>query len=214
MSKLYDFDNNIRKINNIKYIAGFDEAGRGPLAGPVSAAICILKPDFNNEIINDSKKLTDKKRREVFNLIKENSIFYHVELVDVEIIDKINILEADLKGMQIGLELALKEKIKPEYLISDYLKIKSSLPLLSIAKGDATSFSVACASILAKVTRDDYMDKLDEKYPMYEFKKNKGYGTKKHLEAIRKYGYIEGIHRKSFEPIKSMILKEEEIKLF
>ena len=190
MSKLYDFDNRVRKENKITYIAGFDEAGRGPLAGPVSAAIVILKPEFNNEIINDSKKLTDKKRREVFNLIKDNSLFYHVELVDVKTIDEINILEADLKGMQIGLNLAIENNVKPEFLISDYLNIKSDIKLLSIAKGDATSFSVACASILAKVTRDDYMNELSQKYPEYEFDKNKGYGTKKHIEAIKKYGYI------------------------
>ena len=214
MSKLYDFDNRVRKENKITYIAGFDEAGRGPLAGPVSAAIVILKPEFNNEIINDSKKLTDKKRREVFNLIKENSLFYHVELVDVKTIDEINILEADLKGMQIGLNLAIENNVKPEFLISDYLNIKSDIKLLSIAKGDATSFSVACASILAKVTRDDYMNELSLKYPAYEFDKNKGYGTKKHIEAIKKYGYIKGVHRLSFEPIKSLVNKEEEIKLF
>lgn len=214
MSKLYDFDNRVRKENKITYIAGFDEAGRGPLAGPVSAAIVILKPEFNNEIINDSKKLTDKKRREVFNLIKDNSLFYHVELVDVKTIDEINILEADLKGMQIGLNLAIENNVKPEFLISDYLNIKSDIKLLSIAKGDATSFSVACASILAKVTRDDYMNELSIKYPAYEFDKNKGYGTKKHIEAIKKYGYIKGVHRLSFEPIKSLVNKEEEIKLF
>lgn len=214
MSKLYDFDNRVRKENKITYIAGFDEAGRGPLAGPVSAAIVILKPEFNNEIINDSKKLTDKKRREVFNLIKDNSLFYHVELVDVKTIDEINILEADLKGMQIGLNLAIENNVKPEFLISDYLNIKSDIKLLSIAKGDATSFSVACASILAKVTRDDYMNELSQKYPEYEFDKNKGYGTKKHIEAIKKYGYIKGVHRLSFEPIKSLVNKEEEIKLF
>ncbi len=214
MSKLYDFDNRVRKENKITYIAGFDEAGRGPLAGPVSAAIVILKPEFNNEIINDSKKLTDKKRREVFNLIKDNSLFYHVELVDVKTIDEINILEADLKGMQIGLNLAIENNVKPEFLISDYLNIKSDIKLLSIAKGDATSFSVACASILAKVTRDDYMNELSLKYPAYEFDKNKGYGTKKHIEAIKKYGYIKGVHRLSFEPIKSLVNKEEEIKLF
>ena len=214
MSKLYDFDNRVRKENKITYIAGFDEAGRGPLAGPVSAAIVILKPEFNNEIINDSKKLTDKKRREVFNLIKDNSLFYHVELVDVKTIDEINILEADLKGMQIGLNLAIENNVKPEFLISDYLNIKSDIKLLSIAKGDATSFSVACASILAKVTRDDYMNELSQKYPEYEFDKNKGYGTKKHIEAIKKYGYIKGVHRMSFEPIKSLVNKEEEIKLF
>lgn len=214
MNTLYKFDQDIRKKENINLIAGFDEAGRGPLAGPVSCAICILKPEFNSSLINDSKKLTDKERRVAFNEIINNSLFYHVELVSVEKIDELNILNADLYGMNICLNKAIDSSIIPEYLISDYLNIKSSIPLLSIAKGDATSLSVAASSILAKVTRDDYMIDLDKKYPQYEFKKNKGYGTKNHLEAIKKYGYIPSIHRLTFEPIKSMIEKENEITLF
>ena len=214
MNNLFEFDNKIRREKNISLIAGFDEAGRGPLAGPVSCAICIPKPEFELQEVNDSKKLTDKKRRELFNKIIESSLFYHVELVDPTIIDSINILEADLKGMQICLKKAIDSKVIPEFLISDYLKIKSDIELLSIAKGDATSFAVACASILAKVTRDDYMIKLDEKYPQYDFKGNKGYGTKKHMEAIKQYGYIKGVHRLTFEPIRSMVEEDNRIKLF
>lgn len=214
MNTLFKFDQDIRNKENINLIAGFDEAGRGPLAGPVSCAICILKPEFDSSLINDSKKLTDKERRIAFNEIINNSLFYHVELVSVWQIDKLNILNADLYGMNICLNKAIDSSIIPEYLISDYLNIKSSIPLLSIAKGDATSLSVAAASILAKVTRDDYMIELDKKYPEYDFKKNKGYGTKKHLEAINKYGYIKGIHRLTFEPIKSLVEKEKEITLF
>lgn len=214
MNTLFKFDQDIRNKENINLIAGFDEAGRGPLAGPVSCAICILKPEFDSSLINDSKKLTDKERRIAFNEIINNSLFYHVELVRVEEIDKLNILNADLYGMNICLNKAIDSSIIPEYLISDYLNVKSSIPLLSIAKGDATSLSVAAASILAKVTRDDYMIELDKKYPEYDFKKNKGYGTKKHLEAINKYGYIKGIHRLTFEPIKSLVEKEKEITLF
>ena len=213
MSDLFLFDQKIREENSVKLIAGFDEAGRGPLAGPISCAVCVLRPNFDSEMINDSKKLTDKKRREIFNTIIENSLFYHVELVPVEIIDEINILNADLLGMDKCLSLA-REKVHVDYLILDYLNIKSELAILSIAKGDATSLSVAAASILAKVTRDDFMLSLDKRYPEYEFKKNKGYGTKKHLEAIKSFGYLEGIHRKTFEPIRSIIKKEEDIKLF
>lgn len=209
---LFEFDNKHR-INNIKYIAGFDEAGRGPLAGPVSSAGVVLPIDYNNDLINDSKKLTDKQRRTLFEEIKKVALAYYVCLIPVETIDNINILEADRLGMETCLtQILLKQEV--DYIITDYMKLHTSIPLLSIAKGDATSLSVAAASILAKVTRDDYMIELDKKYPQYEFKKNKGYGTKAHLEAINKYGYIKGVHRESFEPIKSMASGYEEIKLF
>lgn len=209
---LFDFDNQHRN-NNIKYIAGFDEAGRGPLAGPVSSAGVVLPIDYNNDLINDSKKLTDKQRRTLFEEIKKVALAYYVCLIPVETIDKINILEADRLGMETCLtQILIKQEV--DYIITDYMKLHTSIPLLSIAKGDATSLSVAAASILAKVTRDDYMIELDKKYPEYEFKKNKGYGTKAHLEAINKYGYIKGVHRESFEPIKSMVSGYEEIKLF
>ncbi len=210
---LKGFDDEQRKKNAISFIAGFDEAGRGPLAGPVSSAGVVLPLDYDNPLINDSKKLTDAKRRKLFEEIKEVALAYYVCLVPVETIDSINILEADRKGMETCLEEILKKQ-KVDYIITDYMSLHTDIPLLSIPKGDATSLSVAAASILAKVTRDDYMIELDKKYPAYHFAKNKGYGTKDHLAAIEKYGYIEGVHRLSFEPVKSMHLGIEQLKLF
>ena len=210
---LFLFDEKIRKANNVSYIAGFDEAGRGPLAGPVATAGVVLPLTYENDKINDSKKLTDKERRSLFLDIKEHALAYYVCLVPVETIDAINILEADRLGMETCLrQLLLKTRV--DYLITDYMALHTDIPLLSIAKGDATSASVAAASILAKVTRDDYMIALDKKYPQYGFAKNKGYGTASHLQAIREHGYLKGIHRESFEPIKSMSLGIEQLKLF
>lgn len=210
---LFEFDNKIRKENNISLIAGFDEAGRGPLAGPVSCAGVVLPTDYNNPLINDSKKLTDKERRKLYDEIKNVSLAYYVILVPVDVIDSINILEADRTGMEFCLSEICK-KIHVDYIITDYMTLHTDIPLLSIAKGDSSSISVAAASILAKVTRDDYMIELDKKYPNYNFKKNKGYGTKEHLKAINENGYIKGVHRLSFEPVKSLALGIEQLKLF
>lgn len=210
---LFEFDNRQREENHVTWIAGFDEAGRGPLAGPVSSAGVVLPPDYHNDMINDSKKLTDKERRVLFEEIKKVAVSYYVILVPVETIDTINILEADRLGMENCLA-EIMNKTKVDYLITDYMKLHTSIPTLSIPKGDATSLSVAAASILAKVTRDDYMIELDKKYPQYQFKKNKGYGTKAHLEALKQYGYVMGVHRLSFEPIKSMASHTEQLKLF
>lgn len=213
MNKLYLYDLTIRKTNSINLIAGFDEAGRGPLAGPVFCAGVILKPDFNNDLINDSKKLNKTTREKLFSVIIDNSIAYSIKCIDVETIDTINILESSRLGMQQCYDELIKS-YNIEYVITDYMKIKTSCPLLPIPKGDATSLSVAASSILAKVSRDKYMDALAKKYPNYSFEDNKGYGTKKHIEAINKYGIIPLVHRKSFEPIKSMLEKENEIHLF
>lgn len=210
---LFEFDKKQREINHVTWIAGFDEAGRGPLAGPVSSAGVVLPVDYHNDMINDSKKLTDKERRVLFEEIKKVAIAYSVILVPVETIDEINILEADRLGMETCLTEIMK-KTQVDYLITDYMKLHTKIPTLSIAKGDATSLSVAAASILAKVTRDDYMIELDKKYPQYQFKKNKGYGTKAHLEALKQYGYVPKVHRLTFEPIKSMVNHTEQLKLF
>jgi ribonuclease HII len=210
---LFAFDQEMRKKNHATFIAGFDEAGRGPLAGPVSTAGVVLPPDFDDSLINDSKQLTDKERRKLFPIIKEKALAYFVCLVPVEIIDKINILEADRVGMETCLSEILKKQ-QVDYIITDYMSLHTDIPLLSIPKGDATSLAVASASILAKVTRDDYMLELDKKYPQYDFKENKGYGTKKHLEALKKYGFVKGVHRVSFEPVKDMYEGIEQLKLF
>lgn len=210
---LFLFDQKIRADNRIEFIAGFDEAGRGPLAGPVSTCGVILPKDYQNDNINDSKKLTDKERRMLAKEIKKVALAYYVYLVPVEIIDTMNILEADRFGMEKCLQ-ELKKKCKVDYIITDYMSLHTTTPLLSIPRGDSTSLSVAAASILAKVERDDYMIQLDKRYPIYHFKQNKGYGTKYHLEALKNYGFIEGVHRISFEPVKSMFLGIDQLKLF
>ena len=178
----------------ISLIAGMDEAGRGPLAGPVTVACCIM--DLNNVIVgvNDSKQLTEKKREELFPTIKENAIAYSVINVDYDVIDEINILNATKKGMKDALNSLLPY---PEYLLVDAVKHDFGIPYKAIIHGDALSYSIACASILAKVTRDKIMEEYDAIYPEYGFAKHKGYGTKQHIEALKKYGPCP-IHRKSF----------------
>lgn len=212
-TSLHHFDDQERRIHQATYIAGFDEAGRGPLAGPLSCAGVILPKDFDCPLINDSKKLTDKERRQAFKIIKENALCYCVRLIPVETIDERNILEADRYGRRECLK-EISKTIVPDFLITDYRNLPTSIPFLSIPKGDATSLNVAAASILAKVTRDDYRIELDKRYPLYQFKKNKGYGTKQHLQAIHDYGYIKGVHRLSFEPVKDRLLGIEQLKLF
>ena len=184
-----------------KYIAGSDEAGRGPLAGPLVVAACILPMNYENKLINDSKKLTDKKRRILYETIKKDALCYHIEVIDIETIDKINIYQASKLGMKICLE---KLSIKPEVALLDAMKLDLDYPVESIIKGDAKSLSIAAASILAKVYRDDLMLEYAKEYPGYDFENNKGYGTKKHLMALDEIG-ITPIHRKTYEPIKSML---------
>lgn len=179
----------------VQYIAGVDEAGRGPLCGPVVAAAVILKPGDKIYGVNDSKKLSEKKREELFETIKEKAVAYSVGIVEHDIIDKINILEATRLAMKKAVEGL--EKLPQHVLIDAEKHVPISIPYTAIIKGDAKSESIAAASIIAKVTRDHIIEKLDEKYPEYLFKKNKGYGTKQHIEAIKKYGLCE-IHRKSF----------------
>ena len=190
----------------IEYIAGTDEAGRGPLAGPVVAAAVILPKNTIILGVNDSKQLTEKKREELFDIINEKALAVGVAFVDNEKIDEINILEASRLAM---MEAIKKLKIKPEYVLSDAMKMNIDVPVKPIIKGDALSESIAAASIIAKVTRDRYMDEMDLKYPNYGFKKHKGYPTKDHIEAIKKYG-ITPIHRKTFKPIKKMLIEQLE----
>lgn len=183
------------KAKGFKLICGIDEAGRGPLAGPVCAAAVILKADEYIEGVNDSKKLTEKKREALYDVIREKSLAYGICMVDCQTIDKINILQATMLAMQ-G---AVKElAITPDFVIVDGNKCPE-LPMKSapIVKGDAKSASIAAASILAKVTRDRYMRELAEKYPCYGFEAHKGYGTKAHYAAIEKYGICEE-HRRTF----------------
>lgn len=187
----------------VKLIAGIDEAGRGPLAGPVCVAIVIMPMDEESIIdkINDSKKLSEKMREKLFDEIIAKAIAYHIELVDELTIDTINILNATKLGM---LTCINEISVKPDIVLIDAVKIDSDIPTESIIKGDALSYNIACASILAKVTRDRLMVELDEKYPEYNFKKHKGYGTKEHIENLKKFGKCP-IHRDSF--IKNFVSK-------
>ena len=192
-----EYENEFRR-KGYKNILGIDEAGRGPLAGPLVVAGVMLPEGFDHEEINDSKQVSDKKRRELFNIIKENAIEIVVNVVDVETIDKLNILRATKEGMQ---EIVRTVGNKCDAVFVDAVKLDDmGKPVLSLIKGDALSRSIAAASIIAKVTRDDIMEELDKEYPMYDFKNNKGYGTKKHLLALEKYG-ITKHHRLSYAPV-------------
>ena len=182
--------------NGINYIAGIDEVGRGPLVGPVVTAAVILPKDFYDERINDSKKLAEKKRELLYDVIMENAISVGIGISSEDVIDEINILNATKKAM---IEAVNNLNVRPEHLLIDAVKLDIDIPQTSIIKGDAKSESIAAASIIAKVTRDRMMVELGKLHPEYDFKHNKGYGTKKHIEAIRKYGIIKE-HRKTFAP--------------
>lgn len=176
-------------------ICGVDEAGRGPLAGPVAAGACILPKDTEILYINDSKKLSPKKREELFTEIKEKALAWNVAPVSAERIDEINILQATYEAMRQAIAGLTPS---PDAVVVDAVTIPElSLPQRGIVKGDAKCYSIAAASILAKVTRDHLMEEYDARYPEYGFAKHKGYGTKEHIEALKKYGPCP-IHRKSF----------------
>ena len=199
-----DFENELYK-KGINLIAGVDEVGRGPLVGPVVTAAVILPRDFYDERINDSKKLTEKKRELLYSVIYENAISIGIGMSSNEIIDEINILEATKKAMK---EAINNLSIKPEHILIDAVKLDIDIPSTSIIKGDAKSLSIAAASVIAKVTRDRMMYELDKKYPMYNYKKNKGYPTKEHLEAINKHGIIDG-YRETYGPVKDYLEKHK-----
>lgn len=190
-----EFENELYD-SGIKYIAGIDEVGRGPLVGPVVTAAVILPKDFYDERINDSKKLTEKKRELLYDVIMENAVSVGIGISSEDVIDDINILEATKKAM---IEAVNNLSVKPQHLLIDAVKLNVDIPQTSIIKGDAKSESIAAASIIAKVTRDRMMIELDREHPEYDFKHNKGYGTKKHIEAIEKYGILKE-HRKTFAP--------------
>ena len=179
----------------IQYVAGVDEVGRGPLAGPVVTAAVILPADFDVLGVDDSKKLSEKKREELFEIIKEKAICYAIGMADEKRIDEINILEATKEAMGKAIHSL---EIQPEHILIDALTLKNvDIPQTGIVKGDATSVSIAAASILAKVTRDRMMVDYEETYPGYGFAQNKGYGTKAHYDGLDQYG-ITPIHRRSF----------------
>ena len=184
-----------RKHPDCRYICGIDEAGRGPFAGPVAAAAVILDPEKEILYLNDSKKLSEKKREELYDEIMEKAVAVGVGLCDNNVIDEINILQATYKAMQQAIEGL---SVKPDFILVDAVTIPGIyIPQEGIVKGDAKSVSIAAASIIAKVTRDRIMREYDKQYPEYDFASNKGYGTSAHIKALKKYGPTE-IHRKIF----------------
>lgn len=199
---LYENEKRLWKLG-YENIAGCDEAGRGPLYGPVVAASVILPHDFVLEGLNDSKKLTEKKREEYYPIIMKNALAVGVSIVSPEEIDEINIYEASRQGMLRAID---SMSIKPDYIITDAMPLDgfTDIPHEKIIKGDAKSITIAAASVIAKVTRDRLMYEEDKKHPEYEFGKHKGYPTKKHIEALEKYGIIQG-YRKTYGPVKKYI---------
>lgn len=197
---------------NLKFECGTDEAGRGCLAGPVTAAALILPKDFINETLNDSKQLSEKNRDLLRPIIEENALCYSVTHIEPLIIDEINILNASIHAMQ---ECIKKLNPIPNYIIVDGNRFKpvENIPHSCIIKGDSKYLSIAAASVLAKTYRDDYMNKIHEEFPMYNWKQNKGYPTKEHREAIRKYGTTK-YHRMSFRLLPEQLELDfiEEIK--
>ncbi|MEG0919089.1 MAG: ribonuclease HII [Anaerovoracaceae bacterium] len=202
LAEMLEFENKLYS-EGIYNIVGVDEVGRGPLAGPVVAAAVILPRDFNVLGIDDSKKVSEKRREELYPIIKEKAIAYAIGMVDHRTIDEINILEATKRAMM-GAIFSLQKKLEEkglgdiEHVLIDAVKLDGlGIPQTGIIKGDAKSVSIAAASILAKVTRDHMMIKANEEYPGYSFDSNKGYGTKAHYEGLEKQGFCP-IHRKTF----------------
>ena len=206
MNDLYQYERELYQ-KNITYIGGVDEVGRGPLIGPVVAACCVLPKDFILEGLTDSKKLTEKKREQFYPYIIEHAIAYGVGVVSPEVIDEVNIYEATKIAMKQAIE-EVQKQVPLEHVLIDAMPLDIDIPTTSIIKGDAKSISIAAASVIAKVVRDHMMIELDQKYPMYGFKDHKGYPTKKHVEAIHKYGLIDG-YRKTYGPVKEVLEEVE-----
>ena len=188
-----------RELNSkgITLIAGIDEVGRGPLIGPVVAAAVIVPLNFTLEGLTDSKKLSEKKREEFYKIIQEEALAIGIGVVDEKRIDEINIYEATKEAM---IKAINNLSIKPEHVLIDAMKLDIDIPSTSIIKGDLLSISISAASVIAKVTRDHMLYEMDKEYPMYDLKNNKGYGTKKHIAAIKEYG-ITKYHRLSYKPV-------------
>ena len=204
---LFEYERGFQR-KGCQLIAGVDEAGRGPLAGPVVTAAVILPQNCKLIGINDSKKLSPKQREELFRTISDTALAVRYTEVDVDTIDKLNIYQATILGMYQSLR---ELQLEPDAALIDAVPLHElAIPNLSIIKGDALSASIAAASIVAKVTRDRLMDELDKTYPQYGFSRHKGYGTKEHMDALKKYGPCP-VHRRSFAPIKTWgILLDED----
>lgn len=191
--ELFSFDRELR-AQGYRYICGIDEAGRGPLAGPVSVCAVVMDLDEMIEGVNDSKKVSPKKRDMLFDTVREKAISYKCVMLDSKVIDEINILEATKKAMR---EAVDGLSVKPDLILVDAVKIDFGVETRPIIKGDATSYSIASASIIAKVSRDRLMEEYDKTYPEYGFAKHKGYGTAEHIKAIKEHGATP-IHRRTF----------------
>ena len=211
-----ELDENLRLENMLTYekdlykqgltlIAGVDEVGRGPLAGPVVAAAVILPQGCKIKGLNDSKKIPKKKHLEVFQAVQDQALSIGIGIIDNQVIDQVNIYEATKLAMK---EAISQLSLQPQHLLIDAMKLDLPISQTSIIKGDANSLSIAAASIIAKVTRDELMKDYDSQFPGYDFSANAGYGTARHLEGIEKQG-ITPIHRLSFEPIKSMVSSKQ-----
>lgn len=203
-------DNNYKyerelKEQGITFIAGVDEVGRGPLVGPVVAACVVLPDNFNLDGLTDSKKLSEKKRDFFFDEIKKQALGIGVGIIDEKKIDEVNIYEATKLAMKAAIDECLKT-CKIEHILIDAMPLQLDIPTTSIIKGDLKSITISAASVIAKVTRDRMLDELHEKFPMYDFKKNKGYPTKKHLAAIEEFGILPE-HRRSYGPVKKYLEK-------
>lgn len=210
-----EIDEDVRLVTMLRYekelyqkgyqaIAGIDEVGRGPLAGPVVTACVILPKDCKIRHLNDSKKIPKKHHEEIYEEVLARALGVGIGIVDNDTIDRVNIYEATKLGMLQAIEQMKGEVTKPDYLLIDAMQLDTPIPQLSLIKGDANSLSIAAASIVAKVTRDRMMAEYAKEYPGYAFDKNVGYSTKDHLAGLKQYG-VTPIHRKSFEPIKSML---------
>lgn len=196
----YEYERKLRE-KGINYIAGVDEVGRGPLVGPVVAACVILPEIFELPGLTDSKKISEKKREKLFDMINDQAISIGVGIIDERKIDEVNIYEATKLAMKKAID---NMKVKPEHILIDAMPLSLDVPTTSIIKGDLKSITISAASVIAKVTRDRMLIELDEKYPMYDFKNNKGYPTKKHLAAIEEFGILNE-HRRSYGPVKEYL---------
>lgn len=196
------------KEKGISFIAGVDEVGRGPLVGPVVAACVVLPDDYNLEGLTDSKKLSEKKRDFYFEEIKKQALGIGVGIISEKVIDEVNIYEATKLAMKDAINNCLK-KCKIDHILIDAMPLDLDIPTTSIIKGDLKSITISAASVIAKVTRDRMLYELDKRYPMYDFKHNVGYPTKKHLEAIKEFGIIPE-HRKSYGPVRDYIAQEKD----
>ena len=202
MNNLLEYETELYN-KGITLIAGIDGVGRGPLCGPVVACACIMPVNYQLEGLNDSKKISEKKREKLYDILVKDAIAYGIGEVSPKRIDEINILEASKEAMRMAVN---NLSVKPEHLLIYAVSINTSIPETPIIKGDAKSMNIAAASIIAKVTRDRMMIELDKEYPEYGYKRHKGYPTKAHIEAVKKYG-VKDFYRFTFSPISDLIKK-------